>query len=120
MRAESAIARAMSIFGRPGSGRIRCSSASATNAAAPPPTPLNSATICGIAVIFTRRAATAPKPPPIAIAITIAHQLVLPALIQVTTIATIIPAAPIWLPRRACAGFDRKRSARMNATIGIR
>ena len=30
--------------------------ASATSAAAPPPTPLNSATICGIAVIFTARA----------------------------------------------------------------
>ena len=29
-------------------------SASAISAAAPPPTPLNSATICGIAVIFTR------------------------------------------------------------------
>ena len=29
-------------------------SASETSAAAPPPTPLNSATICGIAVIFTR------------------------------------------------------------------
>ena len=27
----------------------------------PPPTPLNSATICGIAVIFTRRAAAAPN-----------------------------------------------------------
>ena len=30
------------------------------SAAAPPPTPLNSATICGIAVIFTARAAYAP------------------------------------------------------------
>ena len=30
---------------------------SATSAAAPPPTPLNSATISGIAVIFTARAA---------------------------------------------------------------
>ena len=33
-------------------------------AAAPPPTPLKSATICGIAVIFTRRAPTAPSTPP--------------------------------------------------------
>ena len=120
IRPESAIASAMSIFGRPGSGRIRWSSASAIKAAAPPPTPLNSATICGIAVIFTRRAATAPKPPPMTIPITIAHQLALPALIQVTTIATSMPTAPIWLPRRACAGLERKRSARMNATIGIR
>ena len=35
-------------------------SASATSAAAPPPTPLNRATICGIAVIFTVRAPTRP------------------------------------------------------------
>jgi hypothetical protein len=35
-------------------------SASATSAAAPPPTPLNSATISGIAVILTARAAYAP------------------------------------------------------------
>ena len=37
-----------------------CSSATAISAAAPPPTPLNSATICGIAVMRTRRAETAP------------------------------------------------------------
>ena len=90
------------------------------SAAAPPPTPLKSATICGIAVIRTFRAPTAPRPPPIAIAITSAHQLPAPARTQVTTIATSIPAAPIWLPRRACAGLERKRSARMNVTIGIR
>ena len=35
-----------------------CSSATAISAAAPPPTPLNSATICGIAVMRTRRAET--------------------------------------------------------------
>ena len=93
--AESTIATEMSTFGAPGSGRIRCSSASAINAAAPPPTPLNSATICGIAVIFTLRAATAPKPPPISIATAIAHQLVVPTLIHVTTTASSIPAAPI-------------------------
>ena len=27
--------------------------------------------------------------------------------IALTAIATSIPAAPIWLPRRACAGCDR-------------
>ncbi len=41
-------------------------SASATSAAAPPPTPLNRATICGIAVIFTVRAPTTPTTAPIA------------------------------------------------------
>ncbi len=42
---------------RPGSGIVLWKSASAISAAAPPPTPLNSATISGIAVIFTARAA---------------------------------------------------------------
>ena len=37
------------------------------SATAPPPTPLNSATICGIAVIFTERAAGTPTTVPIAI-----------------------------------------------------
>ena len=46
----------------------RWNSASAISAAAPPPTPLNRATICGIAVIFTVRAPTRPTAPPIAIA----------------------------------------------------
>ena len=36
------------------------------SATAPPPTPLNSATICGIAVIFTERAAGTPTAVPIA------------------------------------------------------
>ena len=36
------------------------------SATAPPPTPLNSATICGIAVIFTLRAAGTPTAVPIA------------------------------------------------------
>ena len=40
-------------------------SAQAMSATAPPPTPLNSATICGIAVIFTLRAAGTPMTVPI-------------------------------------------------------
>jgi hypothetical protein len=36
------------------------------SAAAPPPTPLKSATICGIAVIFTRRAEMTPITVPMA------------------------------------------------------
>ena len=48
-----------------------CSSASRystqeISATAPPPTPLNSATICGIAVIFTERAAGTPTAVPMA------------------------------------------------------
>ena len=44
-------------------------SAQAIRKIAPPPTPLNSATICGIAVIFTRRAPTNPNTPPTTIPI---------------------------------------------------
>ena len=39
-------------------------SPTATNADAPPPRPLNIPTICGIAVIFTMRAAAAPMAEP--------------------------------------------------------
>ncbi len=93
--AERTIASETSSVGVPGGGRMRCSSASAISAAAPPPTPLKSATICGIAVMRTLRAATAPEPPPISIPSAIAHQLVVPIRIQVTTTASTIPAAPI-------------------------
>ena len=44
-------------------------------AAAPPPTPLNAATICGIAVILTRRAAGTAMTVPIAIAPTMSRKL---------------------------------------------
>ena len=65
--AERTIAVLMSRCRPPGAGARRWNSANEMSAAAPPPTPLNSATICGIAVIFTRRAATSPKPPPMTI-----------------------------------------------------
>ena len=42
------------------------SSISATSAAAPPPTPLNKATSCGMWVIWTRREPTTPPTVPIA------------------------------------------------------
>ena len=60
MSAEKSIAPMESPERWPGSGAIRWNSAAAMRAAAPPPTPLKSATICGIAVIFTRRAETTP------------------------------------------------------------
>ena len=69
---ESAIAIVSASAARPGSGAMRWYSASAISAAPPPPTPLNSATICGIAVIFTARAETRPIAPPTTIATAIA------------------------------------------------
>ena len=76
----------------------------AINAIAPPPTPLNSATICGIAVIFTRRAAGTPTAVPIATPSRISHQLPSPGVSSVATTATAMPAAAIMLPRTAVFG----------------
>ena len=45
---------------------VRRNSAQAISATAPPPTPLNSATICGIWVICTERAAGMPTAVPMA------------------------------------------------------
>ena len=48
-------------------------SESATRATAPPPTPLKSATICGIAVILTLRAPTTPIAEPMIAAMAISQ-----------------------------------------------
>ena len=64
---ESSVGSSVSRGISPGSGISSWYSESATIATAPPPTPLNSATICGIAVIFTARAETTPITAPIAI-----------------------------------------------------
>ncbi len=120
IRAASTIAIETSPCSRPGSSAMLWNSASATSAAAPPPTPLNSATICGIAVIFTRRAATAPKTAPIAPPTIMSQPTCTPVWAPVTTIASAIPAAPIRFPSRACFGEERKRSARMKQMIVTR
>ncbi len=67
IRAEKSKAPMCSGSTCPGSGASRWNSAAAIRAAAPPPTPLKSATICGIAVIFTRRAEATPITLPTAI-----------------------------------------------------
>ena len=54
-------------------------SAHAMSATAPPPTPLNSATICGIAVIFTLRAAGTPTAVPMTTPRTISTQSPMPS-----------------------------------------
>ena len=59
----------------------------AMSATAPPPTPLNSATICGIAVIFTLRAAGTPTAVPMATPMTISTQSPMPGYSSVATTA---------------------------------
>ena len=79
------------------------------SATAPPPTPLNSATICGIAVIFTCRAAGTPTAAPSAMPSAISPQLPSLALQQVAITAMAMPTAAMRLPRTAVVGPDRPR-----------
>jgi hypothetical protein len=69
---------------------------------------LNSATICGIAVIFTLRAAGTPTAVPMAsptrIRITVPEPWNSPLRSSVATTATAMPTAAIWLPRTAVRG----------------
>ncbi len=82
---------------------------------APPPTPLNSATICGIAVIFTWRAAGTPT----AIAERDAEHdqapVALARLSSVAITAIAMPTAATRLPRTAVVGPDSPRRPWMNS-----
>ena len=77
-------------------------------ATAPPPTPLNSATICGIAVIRTLRAAGTPTAIPMtkpnAINQGVLEPLSTCGVSSVATIAIAMPIAAILLPRSAVRG----------------
>ena len=86
-------------------------SASATSAAAPPPTPLNRATICGIAVIFTLRAPTRPTAEPISAATTISAQLPIPSSSSVLDDRDDHPDAadPVSAPRVLRRGEEAQR-----------
>ena len=66
MIAANRIGISASSSGLPPAASASRYSTQAISATAPPPTPLNSATICGIAVIFTERAAGTPMAVPIA------------------------------------------------------
>ena len=109
------------VLAPPGS-RVRSpdSSSPATRAAAAPPTPLNSATSCGIWVIATRRAAGTPSAVPTTIAARISGTCLRSSEKKVTSTASTAPPAPIWLPRRAEPGEDRPLRARMKQTAATR
>ena len=117
MRAERTIE---TVSSEPRSPEATWNSASATSAAAPPPTPLKRATICGIAVIFTVRAPTTPTTLPIAAPAAMRPQLPIPSSASVVPIATSIPTPPTQLPLRACFGEERNRSATMKQMIATR
>ena len=88
-------------------------STSEISATAPPPTPLNSATICGIAVIFTLRAAGMPIAVPITIPTTIRPQSPIRGSSSVPTSAMAMPAAAIRFPRTAVRGPRTPRNPMM-------
>ena len=111
--------------GMPTSRSVRsppCSrnSAHAISAIAPPPTPLNRATICGIAVIFTLRAAGTPMTVPITIPSAIRPQLPVSSRSSVAMTATAMPTAAVRLPRTAVVGevsCARPMMNRLKATM---
>ena len=89
--------------------------------AAPPPTPLKSATSCGIAVILTRRAEIQPMADPTRMAAMMRIRLSSSMPVKKsTTVATTAPIAPSAVPRRAVFGDDRPLSDRMNRTAAPR
>ena len=77
-------------------------------ATAPPPTPLNSATICGIAVIFTWRAAGTPTAVPSAMPSAIRPQLPSLGFSSVAITAMAMPTAAMRLPRTAVVGPEAR------------
>ena len=76
----------------------------AISATAPPPTPLNSATICGIAVIFTERARGRRRRCRSRGRATIRPQSPMRWSSSVATTAIAMPTAATWLPRTAVRG----------------
>ena len=82
------------------------------SAAAPPPTPLKAATICGIAVICTRWAATAPITAPTSTPTLISptlNTLSMSATKTVAMRAMTMPTAASVFPERAVSGVLRRR-----------
>ena len=96
------------------------SSMIATMAAAPPPTPLNKATNCGIWVICTRYAPSTPMAVPAAMAARIGSRCWISEARKTITHANKAPAAPIRLPRRAVLGEDKPLRAMMKQTAATR
>ncbi len=81
---------------------------------------MNSATICGIAVIFTLRAAGMPTAVPIATPTTISAQSPMLSLSSVATTAIAMPVAATRFPRTAVRGprsMCRPTMKRLKATM---
>ena len=120
MIAANRIGISVSSGGLPPSSSASMYSTTLISATAPPPTPLNSATICGIAVIFTLRAAGIPTAVPIANPRITSGQSPIRSSSSVATTAIAMPAAATRLPRTAVRGprsMCRPTMKRLNATM---
>ena len=102
--AEKRIPTSSSPSSPPDSGACRWNSDAAISAAAPPPTPLNSATICGICVIFTARAESTPTTEPTAMPASISQYESISSIRNVKPMAIAMPTAAIQFPERAVRG----------------
>lgn len=86
----------------------------------------NAATSCGMEVMGTRRAITAPSPPPtttppaISASVRPSSAWVPHRVSRVTPMASPMPTMPKVLPRRLVSGLDSPRRDRMNRTPAAR
>ena len=94
------------------------------SAAAPPPTPLKTATSCGIAVIFTKRATgtaiAAPSTMAMIVSVRFQPECRSEGKVNVMAMARAADAAPTSSPRRACLGELSPFRAKMNPAMVTR
>ena len=96
--------------------------ATATRQAARPTRLWKAATSWGMAVMATRRAITAPTPPPMATPPAMRARVMpsstpsLNRVVSTVPTAMAMPIMPMVLPRRLVSGLDSPRRARMNST----
>ena len=113
---ERKIVTAVNVVTAPTPASAPNSAAQPTRRLAIPPEPLNSATISGIAVMATRREATAPTKVPATAAMAIQWNSTMPFESRVTTMAMNMAPADRPLPVRAVAGEPSIRRPKMNIT----
>ena len=119
MSAVIAAAIANWLSTRPSSTTAR-NDAPATSTDAPPPNPLNRATSCGMPVICTRTARTAPMAEPTTSPASSTRKSTIDRSSSVARMATSIPEAPSRFPRGAVRGRASPLRPRMNRTAATR
>ena len=116
---EAMMVTTVTEFSIGGAALSRSNSAAATNAETPPPNPLKTATICGMAVICTVRDMYTPITEPTTRPMIIHSGSTMSAFTRVNTTARSMPTAESMLPERAVAGERSRISPRMNNAPAI-